>query len=102
MRAVQRSPAARRSSRPALASRLATELGPAPRTRPADTALPELTAREGEILQLVARHVTHPGIAVRLGLTPKTVPDRISNIFAKLQVADRAQAITVARNAGLS
>jgi DNA-binding NarL/FixJ family response regulator len=63
---------------------------------------PQLTAREVEILQLMAEHLTNPEIAARLGLTPKTVRNNVSNIFTKLQVADRAQAIIAAREAGLS
>jgi len=64
-------------------------------------AFPELTEREREILTLVAKHQTNPEIARRLHLTPKTVSNHVSNIFAKLQVADRAQAIIRAREAGL-
>lgn len=84
---------------PALASRLAAVLAPQP--QPGEAAFPQLTAREGEILRLVAQHVTNPEIATRLGLTPKTIRNHVSNIFAKLQVTDRAQAIIAARDAGL-
>lgn len=62
---------------------------------------PELTDREREILQLVAKHLTNPQIAKRLQLSPKTVRNYTSNIFSKLQVADRAEAIIRARNAGI-
>ena len=54
-----------------------------------------------EILALIARHETNPEIARRLHLSPKTVRNHVSNIFTKLQVADRAQAIIRARKAGL-
>ena len=64
-------------------------------------ALPQLTEREREILSLVARHLTNPQIAQRYGLSEKTVRNHVSKIFAKLRVADRAQAIIVAREAGL-
>ena len=64
-------------------------------------AFPELTEREREILTLVAQHQTNPEIARRLGLSQKTVRNHVSNIFAKLQVADRAQALIRAREAGL-
>ena len=57
--------------------------------------------REREILELIARHETNPEIANRLHLSPKTVRNHVSNIFTKLQVADRAQAIIRAREAGL-
>ncbi|MBA2453548.1 MAG: response regulator transcription factor [Chloroflexia bacterium] len=62
---------------------------------------PELTEREQEILELIAQHHTNPEIAQRLGLSPKTIRNHVSNIFSKLQVADRAQAIIRAREAGL-
>jgi DNA-binding NarL/FixJ family response regulator len=62
---------------------------------------PELTEREHEILALIANHETNPEIAKRLYLSPKTVRNHVSNIFTKLQVADRAQAIIRAREAGL-
>jgi DNA-binding NarL/FixJ family response regulator len=60
-------------------------------------AFPELTEREQEILALLAQHQTNPEIAQRLGLSPKTVRNHVSNIFSKLQVVDRAQAIMRAR-----
>ena len=66
-----------------------------------DMNVPQLTGREVEILQLMAEHLTNPEIAERLELRPKTVRNNVSNIFTKLQVADRAQAIIAARDAGL-
>ncbi|GIF48166.1 LuxR family two component transcriptional regulator [Asanoa ferruginea] len=65
------------------------------------SAFPELSDRERQILGLVARHLTNPQIAERLGLRDKTVRNHVSSIFAKLRVADRAQAIIRAREAGL-
>ncbi|HLZ59322.1 MAG TPA: response regulator transcription factor [Ktedonosporobacter sp.] len=62
---------------------------------------PELTEREREVLTLIAQGYTNPSIAQRLGLSSKTVRNHVSNIFSKLQVVDRAQAIIVAREAGL-
>jgi DNA-binding NarL/FixJ family response regulator len=67
----------------------------------APEAFPELTDREREVLALIARHETNPEIAKKLHLSPKTVRNHVSNIFTKLQVADRAQAIIRAREAGL-
>lgn len=64
-------------------------------------AFPELTEREREILSLLAQHQTNPEIARRLHLSQKSVRNHVSDIFAKLQVADRAQAIIRAREAGL-
>lgn len=62
---------------------------------------PELTEREREVLALIAQGRSNPEIANRLVLSSKTVRNYVSNIFSKLQVADRAQAIILARDAGL-
>jgi DNA-binding NarL/FixJ family response regulator len=69
--------------------------------RPADPAFPELTAREHAVLDLLAAGLPNAAIAQRLGVAGKTVANNVSAIFAKLQVADRAQAIVRARDAGL-
>jgi DNA-binding NarL/FixJ family response regulator len=61
----------------------------------------ELTSRELEVLGLIARGLRNREIAGRLVISERTVGNHISNIFAKLQVADRAQAIVRARQAGL-
>jgi DNA-binding NarL/FixJ family response regulator len=62
---------------------------------------PELTDREREVLELIAQGHNNAEIARRFVLSPKTVRNHVSNIFTKLQVADRAQAIVRARDAGL-
>jgi len=62
---------------------------------------PELTDREREILSLIAQGRNNAEIAQRLTLSGKTIRNHITNIFSKLQVADRAQAIIRARDAGL-
>ena len=62
---------------------------------------PELTPREGEVLEMIARGLSNAEISSRLYLSPKTVRNHVSNIFLKLQVADRSQAIVRAREAGL-
>ena len=62
---------------------------------------PELTAREAEVLDLIAQGRNNAEIARRLYLSQKTVRNHVSNIFLKLQVADRSQAIVRAREAGL-
>jgi DNA-binding NarL/FixJ family response regulator len=62
---------------------------------------PELTEREREVLSLIAQGLSNSSIANRLSLSSKTVRNHISNIFNKLQVADRAQAIVRAREAGM-
>ena len=64
-------------------------------------AFPDLTAREREILDLVARGRANGQIAEQLALSTKTVRNNVSNIFTKLQVVDRAQAIVKAREAGI-
>jgi DNA-binding NarL/FixJ family response regulator len=64
-------------------------------------AFPDLTAREAEVLDLIARGKSNTDIARRLYLSPKTVRNHISSIFLKLRVADRAQAIVRAREAGM-
>jgi DNA-binding NarL/FixJ family response regulator len=67
----------------------------------ATPAFPELTSREREVLDLLADGCTNAEIARRLFLSPKTVKNHLTNVYAKLQVADRAQAAVRARQAGL-
>ena len=62
---------------------------------------PQLTEREHEILDLLAQGQPNASIAARLSISDKTVRNHVSNIFAKLAVADRAQAVVRAREAGL-
>ncbi|HWD82167.1 MAG TPA: response regulator transcription factor [Kribbella sp.] len=85
---------------PAVASRVLTYL-----TRPLSArdpiAFPELSDREREILELLARGMTNSQIAGSLVISPKTVRNHLSNVFTKLQVRDRSQAIDRARRAGL-
>jgi len=83
-----------------IAERLMTFFSATQKADPA-VAFPELTAREREVLDLIARGLGNAEISTRLYLSPKTVRNHISNIFTKLQVADRAQAIVRAREAGL-
>ncbi|AKU15421.1 response regulator transcription factor [Luteipulveratus mongoliensis] len=68
---------------------------------PAATAFPELTDREREILDLLAGGRRTAAIAQELFLSPKTVSNHLTNIFAKLEVADRTAAIIRAREGGL-
>ncbi|MGH3264176.1 MAG: helix-turn-helix domain-containing protein, partial [Trebonia sp.] len=85
---------------PAIATRLISYFaGPRPTTP--WQAFPALTAREREILGLIAQGLHNAAIADGPYLSPKTVRNHISNIFSKLQVADRAEAIARARQAGL-
>ena len=86
---------------PSIARRI-TSLLTAPAVSPsADVTFPELTEREREILGLMARGHTNPVIARQLVISPKTVRNHISNIFAKLHVQARGEAIARARDAGL-
>ncbi len=62
---------------------------------------PDLTDREREVLDLIAQGYNNGEIAQHLVISPKTVRNHVSNIFSKLQVVDRAQAIIRAREAGL-
>jgi DNA-binding NarL/FixJ family response regulator len=64
-------------------------------------AFPELTEREREVLGLLVEGKSNAEIAKILVLSSKTVSNHISNIFSKLQVVDRAQAVTRARQAGV-
>jgi DNA-binding NarL/FixJ family response regulator len=64
-------------------------------------AFPQLTAREREVLDLIARGLSNPEITRQLVLSPKTVRNHVSNILAKLQARDRSAAIVRAREAGL-
>jgi DNA-binding NarL/FixJ family response regulator len=66
-----------------------------------DVVFPELTDRERDVLELIAAGRGNADIARLLSLSPKTVRTNVSSIFAKLQVADRSEAIVRARRAGL-
>ena len=85
---------------PAIAQRLLHYFA-VPRSAPPQ-AFPDLTDREREILALIAKGQSNTEIAQRLYLSQKTVRNHVSNIFTKLQVADRAQAIVRAREEGLA
>jgi DNA-binding NarL/FixJ family response regulator len=71
-------------------------------TGTAAVPFPTLTAREREILELIASGMGNAAIAQQLFLTLKTVRNHVSNIFVKLQVSDRAEAIVQARQAGMA
>jgi DNA-binding NarL/FixJ family response regulator len=67
----------------------------------AATPFPQLTAREREVLALVAQGCDNAAIARRLFLSGKTVRNHVSACLAKLQVATRAEAVALARDAGI-
>jgi DNA-binding NarL/FixJ family response regulator len=85
---------------PAIARRL-IDFFASPSPAASRDIFPELSEREREILVLIAQGHKNPDIARSLFLSPKTVRNHVSNIFSKLQVADRAEAIIRARDAGL-
>jgi DNA-binding NarL/FixJ family response regulator len=66
-----------------------------------EAPFPDLTPRECEVLELLAQGLTNTAIAEKLVLSPKTVRNQVSNIFSKLQVATRSEAVIKAREAGL-
>lgn len=68
---------------------------------PGREAFPQLTDREREVLELLARGLDNRGIARELCLSDKTVRNHVSNTLAKLDVASRSEAVLRARNAGL-
>ena len=83
---------------PDIANRVLAFFNQPPASEP---VFPELTGREREVLALIAAGHSNSLIASTLCLSPKTVRNHISNVFAKLHVADRAEAIVRARDAGL-
>jgi DNA-binding NarL/FixJ family response regulator len=85
---------------PAVAQRV-IEFFTRPRPRTVPLAFPQLTDREHEVLDLLARGEANAVIAARLHISDKTVRNHVSNILTKLAVADRAHAIVRARQAGL-
>lgn len=85
---------------PAVASRLMSYCNSS-RKDIAEEAFPEMTEREREVLELIASGKNNNDIASQLTISTKTVRNHVSNIFNKLQVVDRAQAIIKAREKGL-
>ncbi len=85
---------------PAIAARMMRFFANRPTQSP--TLFPDLTESERNVLRLMARGLANDAIATQLAFSPKTVRNYISSIFGKLQVADRAQAIVRARDAGLA
>ena len=82
-------------------ARRLTDLFSVPHPSSPAEPFPELTAREREVLDLIAHGHNNARIAKRLFVSPMTVRNHISHIFTKLQIADRTQAILRARDAGL-
>ena len=85
---------------PGISARVLHQLG-SPPAEPRPAAFPGLTARELEILDLLAAATPTAVIARRLQVTTKTVSNHVSNILTKLQLTDRTQAAILAREGGL-
>jgi DNA-binding NarL/FixJ family response regulator len=100
VRAIQAAGSGEAIFSPAIAQRI-IDFFATPRPTITPQAFPELTDREREVLTLITHGHKNPEIAQLLSISLKTVRNHISNIFSKLQVADRAQAILRAREAGL-
>jgi DNA-binding NarL/FixJ family response regulator len=66
-----------------------------------EPTFPSLTPREREVLDLIASGLGNAAIASRLSVAPSTVGNHITNIFGKIQVASRPEAIVKARDAGM-
>ncbi len=89
---------------PAVAARMMTffqSLDTTPKSAAPTDAFSELTAREREVLQLISDGARNKDIAEKLFISGKTVSNHITNIFSKLQVANRAQAVLRARDVNM-
>ena len=86
---------------PAVADRLGAFFGGGAGTPAAGSPFPELSARELEVLDLVARGYDNRRIARELFLSDKTVRNHVSNVVAKIDAADRSDAVLKGRAAGL-
>jgi len=84
---------------PAIATRIMAYFTHRPAQPP--SPFPDLTESERKVLHLMARGLPNDAIAGQLGFSPKTVRNYVSNIFSKLHVADRVEAVLRAREAGL-
>jgi DNA-binding NarL/FixJ family response regulator len=82
---------------PGIATRVIAATGAPQAERP----FPALTEREHEILDRLARGLRNDAIAARMGISVKTVQNNVSTILLKLGATDRAQAVAIARDAGL-
>lgn len=85
---------------PAVAERLLRYLAEATPSA-GRAAFPELTDREREVLYLLAQGMSNQAVSERMGISLKTARNHVSNILARLQVADRTEAVARARAAGL-
>jgi DNA-binding NarL/FixJ family response regulator len=100
-RAIQAVAAGESIFSPAIATRVIESFARPNAAQRPPLVFPELTQREREVLDLIARGLSNPEITRQLVLSPKTVRNHVSNILAKLQARDRSAAIVRAREAGL-
>lgn len=100
LRAIRSVAAGQAIFSPAIATRMIDFFNTMRPARAPDV-FPELTDREREVLSLIAQGYNNAKIGAELVISPKTVSNHITNILSKLQVADRAEAIIKAREAGL-
>lgn len=84
---------------PSIASKVMREINQPPKLPPTKDPL---TERENEILQLVAQGLSNDQIAEKLVVSERTVRTHVSNILAKLQLANRTQAALYALREGLA
>jgi DNA-binding NarL/FixJ family response regulator len=86
---------------PGIAGRLLAMFSDEPTASQQAYPFPQLTSREREILELLASGRRRADIAAELFLSPKTVSNQLTSIFAKLGAADRTEAAILARESGL-
>ncbi len=101
VRAVQAVVAGEAIFGPGVAARVLGYFTEPPHAVAAEYPFPELTDRERQVLDLLAQGRSNADIAAELFLSPKTVSNQLTTIFAKLQVASRGEAIVRAREGGL-
>jgi DNA-binding NarL/FixJ family response regulator len=98
VRAIRTAHAGQSPLSPAVAARVIDQLAQAGRPRAVDA----LTAREREVLRLIARGLSNKRIALELGVAEKTVKTHVGHVLAKLDLTDRTQAALYAVREGLA
>lgn len=101
IKAIQTAAAGESIIDPALASRLFQEFSRLSHKGPREALIQTLTEREKEILSLLVQGFSNRDLAQALFISEKTVKNHISNIFRKMEVSDRTQAVVKALKMGL-